>query len=88
MSAGLVTRPQVQEEPADFIEQRPANEAGAGRESRASRASEAIKALGEMLAAGMDALEGLRTDVREVSRRLDQLVAVMPGAGQAATEWP
>jgi len=88
MSAGPVARPQGQEEPSDFIEQRPAAEARAGRESRASRASEAVKALGEMLAAGMDALEDLRTEVREVSRRLDQLAAAMPGAGQAAAERP
>lgn len=88
MSAGPVARPQGQEKPSDFIEQRPAAEAGAGRESRASRASEAVKALGEVLAAGMDALEDLRTEVREVSRRLDQLAAAMPGAGQAAAERP
>ncbi len=45
------------------------------------RASEAIRALGEMVVAGLDALAELRKEVRAVNRRLDQLAA---GRSQAA----
>ena len=38
-------------------------------------ASEAIKALSEMVAAGNDALAALREEVRAMNRRLDQLAA-------------
>ncbi len=46
-----------------------------------SRMSEAIRALGERVAAGIDMLAELREDVRMLNRRLDQLAA---GRAQSA----
>ncbi len=57
-------------------------EPGAEREDRASRALNAIKTLGEMIAEGIDTLTELRAEMREMSGRLDQLAAGMPKAGQ------
>lgn len=52
-------------------------------------ASEAIKALREMVAAGIDALAALREEVREVNRRLDQLAAgrAQPAAASDADDY-
>jgi hypothetical protein len=78
--AEQAAQPQAREASSDPLGQPAAMKAGDGREGRAS---EAIRALSEMVAAGIDALAELRAEVREVSRRLDRLAADMPGAGQA-----
>jgi hypothetical protein len=46
--------------------------------------SEAIRALGERVAAGIDMVAELRDEVRTVNRRLDQLAA---GRAQSAVMW-
>lgn len=86
-SAGQPDRPQLRTAPSDPVEQQPvAMGAAAGREIRAS---EAIRALSEMVAAGIDALAELREDVREVNRRLDQLAAgrAQPAAASDADDY-
>lgn len=71
---GQAARPHNHKAPAHPVEQ-PAPQASAEDEGRASRASEAIKASGEMVAAGLDTLAELRAEIREVSRRVDELAA-------------
>ncbi len=56
----------------------------AGREDRASRALEAIKTLGDMIAEGIGTLGELRTEVHRMSGRLDQLAASQSNAGPQA----
>ncbi len=73
---------QTFEAPATRTEQQPAA-AGAGREDRASRALDAIKTLGEMIADGIGTLADLRTEMQQMNSRLDQLAASRPNAGQA-----
>lgn len=70
---GQADQPQRHEASSDPVEQPPAaTAAAAGREPDAS---EAVKALSEMVAAAIDALAALREEVRGVNRRLDQLAA-------------
>lgn len=57
--------------------------AGAGREERASRALDAIKTLGEMIADGIGTFAELRAEVQQMNGRLDQLAASRPSAGRA-----
>jgi uncharacterized coiled-coil protein SlyX len=67
---------QTFESPPELIEQQPAvAKAGAGREERASRALDAIKTLGEMIAEGIGTLAEMRAEMRAMSGRLDQLSA-------------
>ncbi len=73
---------QTFEAPAARTEQQPVA-AGAGREDRASRALDAIRTLGEMIADGIGTLAGLRAEVQQMNGRLDQLAASRPNAGQA-----
>ncbi len=74
---------QTFESPPGFVEQQPAA-ASAGREDRASRALDAIKTLSDMIAEGIGTLADLRAEMRQMSGRLDQLVASRPNAAQAA----
>lgn len=71
---GRRSRTSAAEPPSGPVEHPPA-EAGAGRESRAS---ETANTLGELVATGIDALLDIRTELREVRRRLDQLAAATP----------
>lgn len=71
--------PRVRETSPDPIDPSVATGAAPGHEFDVSGA---IKALGEMVAAGNDALAALREEVRTVNRRLDQLAA---GRAQPAT---
>ena len=65
----------------------PEAEAAASPESRMS---EAIRALGERVAAGIDTLAKLREEVRAMNRRLDQLAAgrAQPAATSDADDYP
>ena len=83
---GQADQPQLREASSDPIEPPAATGAAAGRELGAS---EAIKALGEMVAAGIDALAALREEVRGVNRRLDQLAAgrAQPAAASDADDY-
>ena len=69
---GQAGQPPLREASFDAVEPSVATGAPTGRELGTS---EAIKALGEMVAAGIDALAALREEVRAVNRRLDQLAA-------------
>jgi hypothetical protein len=72
------------EAPAASVEPEPERpEASARGEDRASRALDALKTLGEVVAEGIDTLRELRAEMREMSGRLDQLAASMPNPGQA-----
>jgi len=70
---------QTFEAPAARAERQPAA-AGA---DRASRALDAIKTLGEMIADGIGTLAELRAEVRQMNGRLDQLAADRSNAGRA-----
>lgn len=75
-SMGAPVQEQTFESPPELIEQQPAAaKAGTGREERASRALDAIKTLGEMIAEGIGTLAEMRAEMRVMSGRLDQLSA-------------
>ena len=74
---------QTFESPPGLAEHQPAAaEAGTGREERANRALEAIKTLSEMIMEGIGTLAELRTEMRQMNGRLDQLAANGPNAGR------
>ena len=83
---GQADQPQRHEAASGPVEPPAAMGAAVGRELDAS---EAIKALREMVAAGIDALAALREEVREVNRRLDQLAAgrAQPAAASDADDY-
>lgn len=84
-SASSGVQQQTFEKPAAHAEAPHAAQApDAGREDRASRALDAIKTLGDMIAEGIGALGELRTEVHRMSGRLDQLAASQSNAGQQA----
>ena len=82
-SPGSAVQQQTFEKPAAFGEpQHAVQRPDAGREDRASRALDAIKTLGDMIAEGIGALGDLRVEVQRMSGRLDQLTASQSNAGR------
>ncbi len=82
-STSSAVQQQTFEKPAAFAE--PSHAAPTpdpGREDRASRALDAIKTLGDMIAEGIGALGELRAEVQRMSGRLDQLAAGQSNAGR------
>lgn len=83
VSGEQAPRQQACEAPADFVERQPTAEAkiDASCEDPANRTLEAITTLGEMFVE-------LRTEIRGISDRLDQIAANMSSAGQVASAHP